>query len=207
MPSFSTAVTFLLFLLMTSSATSTTTGVVRTIKNNKKEGLIKNTADTCTMEHFRGKSQYTNCAQAEIEVEIVCDYTDNTATATTKKICSYSEKPVPSDDVAAAVTAVGCGDHGFFDPETHLIMDHVNGMCPLKFFRLTSTCIGALASSGFGVMVEVASRTGTGKETHYNDNSGTRPTTIKSILAERFLWVQAVHNETSCTRTMTRRMI
>ena len=48
-----------------------------------------------------------------------------------------------------------CGDHAFFDPETHLIMNHATGVCRLKFLLLTSTCIGAPASSGFGVMVEV----------------------------------------------------
>ena len=53
------------------------------------------------------------------------------------------------DDVAAGVTAVRCGDHAFFDPETHLIMNHATGVCRLKFLLLTSTCIGAPASSAW----------------------------------------------------------
>ena len=201
MPPVSKAGAFLLVLVVTSSVLTlaTTTGVVaassattiggkndlslvRKIKNSKKTNANANAnkGDTCTMEPFLGTSQYTNCKGEEMEVKIACDTTDNTATATnttpTTRLCSYSEEPVQYED-AAAVTpqpaATGCGDHGSFDPETHLSRDHATGMCRLKFLRLTSTCIGAPASSGFGVMVEVPPRTGTGLHNHdQNENNG-----------------------------------
>ena len=160
MPNYAQAVPLLLAsFAWTSSATSTggdnEPRLVKQIKNTKKEGL-KNKEETCTMDHFLSKSQYTNCGGEETEVVIACDYMDDTATATTKEICTYSEQPVPVPfDDSAAATAVGCGDHGSFDPEAHLSMDRATGMCQIKFFRLTSTCIGYPAKSGFGVMVEV----------------------------------------------------
>ena len=204
MPSFSKDVTMLLFLVMTSSILTFTTTVivaassaatvggtndlrplVRKIKNSKKQGN-KNTNDddTCTMEPFLGTSQYTNCEGDEMEVKIACANTDDTATATnttpTTRLCSYLEHPLQDDDAAAGATAAGCGDQGSFDPRTHLTRDHTTGVCRLKFFRLTSTCIGVPAKSGFGVMVEVASRTDTGSDNHHGqiedknhkDNSG-----------------------------------
>ena len=60
------------------------------------------------------------------------------------------------DDVAAAATAVGCGHHGSFDPETHLTRDHATGVCRLEFVALSNSCDAALvvAGGGFGVMVE-----------------------------------------------------
>ena len=203
MPFFSKAVAFLLFWVMTSSIIITTTttivvasaattiggtnalSLVRKIKNSKKTNANKD--NTCTMESFLGTSMYTNCKREEMEVEIACDTTDDTAIATnttpTTTLCSYSEQPVPFDDVAAAVTVVGCGDHGSFDPETHLIMDQATGVCRLKFLRLTraSTCAGAAVVAGgkFGVMVEAPLNTGPGlhnheqnEENHHKDNSG-----------------------------------
>ena len=196
MPNFAQAVPLLLAsFAMTSPATTTTTTTVvaassvvssleRRVSNNKsnkkQSSTNKHNDDPCTMEPFLGTSHYTNCALKEIEVKIACDYTDDTATATTKKICSYSEQPVPFDDVAAAVTAVGCGDHGFFDPETHLIKDHVTGVCRLNFVALTYSCDAeAGASSKFGVMIEVLPSTGTSPHNHehnedknHKNNSG-----------------------------------
>ena len=188
MPSFSNVDAFLLVLVVTSSiltlitttvvaaSSATTVGgtddlsLVRKIKNSKKQGS-KNTDedDACTMEPFEGTSQYTNCAGTEIEVDIACAKKGNAAAdgIPTKKSCSYSEQPVQYDDAALeATTAAGCGDHGSFDPETHLTRDHATGMCRLKFLRLTSTCVGAPASSGFGVMVEAPLSTGTGPGAH-----------------------------------------
>ena len=184
MPPVSKAGAFLLVLVVTSSvltlttmtgvvaASSATTGgdtndldVVRKIKNSKKTNANANKDDTCTMEPFLGTSMYTNCKQEETEVKIACAKKGNAAAdgTPTKKSCSYSEQPLQYEDAGpAATTAVGCGDHGFFDPETHLTRDHATGMCRLKFLRLTSTCVGAPASSGFGVMVEVPPSTGTG---------------------------------------------
>jgi len=192
MPSYWKAIPFLTAsFAMTSStnaATTTTTTVggdtdfrplVRNnIKSSKKQGL-KNKEDTCTIEQFLGTSQYSNCKRMETEVKIVCDNTDDAATAPTKKMCSYSEQPVlfDEDGAAAAEKTAGCGDHGFFDPETQLTRDHATGLCRLKFFPLTSTCIGApvVAGGKFGVMVEVPpTGTGTGPGAHKNpeDNSG-----------------------------------
>ena len=203
MPFVSKAGTFLQVLVVTSSiltlitttivvvaasaapnigGTNDLVDVVRKIKNSKKTNANANKDNTCTMEPFLGTSQYTNCKRAQMEVEISCDTTDDTAIATkvtpttTRRVCSYSERPVPYED-EAATTAVECGDHGSFDPATHLIMDHATGMCRLKFFRLTSTCIGVPAKSGFGVMVEVPSRTGPhhhehNEDTHHKNNSG-----------------------------------
>ena len=157
------AVPFLLAsFAMPSSAT------MRKIKNSKKEGLIKNTADTCTIEPFLGKSHYSNCRGKDTEVVIACDATET--------LCSYSEHPYP------ATSPVGCGDSGSFDPATYLIWDHATGGCRLKFLSLASTCVGVPASSGFGVMVEVPQNTGTGPLNHHGhnedknhkDNSGLR---------------------------------
>ena len=101
MPSFSKAGAVLLLLVMASSIiTITTTIVVASLvgsfdrrassvgsfdhhvrkinKNTKKQG-ITNKEDTCTMEPFRGKSQYTNCAEKETEVEIACANKGNAA--------------------------------------------------------------------------------------------------------------------------------
>ena len=158
---------------------------MRKIKNSKKTNANKD--NTCTMEPFLGTSMYYNCDRELTEVEIACDTTDDTAIATnttpTTKLCSYSERPVHYEDAAAATTAAGCGDHGSFDPATQLTRDHATGECRLKFFRLTSTCIGVPAKSGFGVMVEVPPRTGTGpgpgphhhehnEDNHHKNNSG-----------------------------------
>ena len=196
MPSVSKADAFLLVLVVTSSiltlatttavvaASSATTGgdtndlsLVRKIKNSKKTNVNKHNDTTCSMEPFLGTSMYTNCKKEETEVKIACAkqgiaVADGTPT---KKMCSYSEQPVlfDEDEAAAAEATAGCGDHGFFDPETHLTRDHATGVCRLKFLRLTSTCIGAPASSGFGVMVEVPPRTGTGLHNHdQNENNG-----------------------------------
>ena len=140
--------------------------LVRKIKNSKKMNANANANEDaiCAMQDFLGISQYTNCKREETEVEIACDTTDDTATTTTttKKICTYSEHPVQYNDTAAAAAAVECGDHGSFDPETHFTRDHASGVCRLKFLRLTSTCIGAPARSGFGLMTEVPPRTGPG---------------------------------------------
>ena len=200
--SFSTAVAFLLFLVMTSSIlmmTTTTTVVVaasaatpiggtndlvdhvRKIKNSKKMNAHKD--HTCTMEPFLGTSQYRNCKGAETEVKIACDTIDDTTTTTnttpTTRWCSYSERPVPYEDTAAVTTAVGCGDHGSFDPERHLVMDHATGRCRLNFITLIDSCATAEAgaSSTFGVMVEVPPRTGphhheSNEDNHHKDNSG-----------------------------------
>ena len=202
MPSFfSTAVAFLLFWVMTSIIITTTTTIVvvatpmttpiggtnalslmRKIKNSKKTNANANKDKTCTMEPFLGTSMYTNCKKKETEVKIACATTDDTTivsntTPTTTTLCSYSERPVQYEHAPPATTAAGCGDHGSFDPETHLSMDHTTGMCCLKFVRLTSTCIGVPARSGFGVMVEVQPRTGPhhhtpNEDNHHKDNSG-----------------------------------
>ena len=194
MPSFSKAGAFLLLLVMASSIITTTVVVassvgsfdrhVRKIKNTKKQG-ITNKEDACTMELFLGKSQYTNCAGKETEVEIACANTEDAATVTTTAAaatswCSYSEHPVQYNDTAVVATAL-CGDHGFFDPRTHLTRDHATGLCRLRFFSLTNSCFDAPAGgSRFGVMVEVPPSTGTSTvsynhehhEDHHKDNSG-----------------------------------
>ena len=51
-----------------------------------------------------GKLHYTNCEGTKTEVKIV------------KKNCSYSKHPMQFNDAAAVATAMGCGDHGSFDP-------------------------------------------------------------------------------------------
>ena len=135
------------------------------------------------MQDFLGTSQYSNCKREETEVEIACDTTDNAATTTTKKICTYSEHPVQYDDAAAAATAVSCGDHGTFDPQVHLTRDHTTGVCRLDFIALTNSCDAALPGAGgstFGVMVEAPLSTGPGSHNHkkhhendhHKDNSG-----------------------------------
>lgn len=174
-------------------ATTTTTAVggdkdlcpiVRKIKNSKKQDL-KNKEDTCMMQEFLGTPQYTNCKGTETEVKIVCDNTNDAATATTKKIiCLYSKYPVQYDGAAAATAvAVGCGDHGLFDPKTHLTWDHATGMSRLEFILLTHTCFGVPASRGFWLMVEAPPSTGPGsgpgthnhahhEDKNHKDNSG-----------------------------------
>ena len=63
------------------------------------------------------------------------------------------------DDAAAVCPAVGSGDNGSFDPETHL-----------NFVALTDSCDAeAGASSKFGVMVEILPSTGTGPHNHENN--------------------------------------
>ena len=152
--------------------------LVRKIKNSKKQSLIKNTADTCTMDHFLGTSQYSNCEGELTEVNIACANMDDTATATNTtpntRLCSFSEHPVPYEDDTAAASAVECGDHGSFDPRTHLTTDHATGKCRLNFIALTDSCDAAPGEAGessrFGVMVEVSLSTGTGTGTGPQNN-------------------------------------
>ena len=173
-------------IVRNSGATTATVGgnndlpLVRKFKNSKKTNT--NEDATCTMQDFLGTSQYTNCKGEETEVEIACATTDDAATTTTStKICTYSEHPVQFDDGAAAATAVGCGDHGTFDPPTHFIRDPATGVCRLDFIALTSTCIGApvVAGGKFGVIVEAPLSIGPGSHNHeqnednnQKDNSG-----------------------------------
>ena len=198
MPSISKAGAFLRVLVMTSAiitlitatvvaaSSATTVGgrndldLVRKIKNSKKTNA-NHEDDTCTMEPFLGTSQYTNCAGEEMEVKIACANKGNAAAAaaaaaaditlTERLLCSYSEHPVQYEDAAAvAATAVGCGDHGSFDPRTHLTRDHVTGECRLKFVALTDSCDAApvVAGDGFGVMVAAPLST----DNNHKDNSG-----------------------------------
>ena len=187
MPPVSKAGAFLLVLVVTSFiltlftttvvAASSVTNVggkndldlVRKIKNSKKTNANKHNDDTCTMEPFVGKSQYTNCEGTEMEVDIACANKGNAAAdgTLTKEICSYSDQPVQYDDEAPPATAAaGCGDHGSFDPKTHLIRDHATGRCRLNFVALADSCDAALAEAGassrFGVMVEAPLRTSAG---------------------------------------------
>ena len=133
-----------------------------------------------------GKSQYTNCEGTEMEVDIACANKGNAAAdgTPTKEICSYSDQPVQYDDAAPPATAAaGCGDHGSFDPKTHLIRDHATGRCRLNFVALINSCNAApvVVDDGFGVMVEAPLSTGTGPGSHnhelneddnHKDNSG-----------------------------------
>ena len=82
-------------------------------------------------------------------------------------------------------------DDGVFDPKTHLTRDPATGVCRLKFLRLTSTCVGAPASSsGFGVMVEAPLRTGPGTgpgaHTHHEPNEDDKNRKDNSGLLLRF---------------------
>ena len=202
MPSFSKAPALLLVLVVTSSiitlttlttvvaaSSATTVGgrndldLVRKIKNSKKTNTKKGA--TCTMQDFLGTSQYSNCKREETEVEIACDTTDNAATTTTKKICTYSEHPVQYDDAAAAATAVSCGDHGTFDPQVHLTRDHTTGVCRLDFIALTNSCDAALPGAGgstFGVMVEAPLSTGPGSLNHHEHHEDTNHTKNSGML-------------------------
>ena len=103
MPSFSTTVVFLL------------------IKHSKKTNA---NANTC-LSRLLYKSQYTNCAGTETELDIACANKDNAAapaaantTLTERLLCLYWEHPVPYKDEAAAMPH--CGVHGSFDPWTHI---------------------------------------------------------------------------------------
>ena len=68
-------------------------------------------------------------------MDIACANTDTAAAAaadstlTERLLCSYSEQPVQYDDAAQQATAVGCGDRGSFDPETHITLHHATGVC------------------------------------------------------------------------------
>ena len=180
------------FAIITLTTNTNTTSVVassvgsfeRRVSNNKsnKKQSNKKEENTCTIQPFLGKSQYTNCRGKETEVEIACDTTDDAApaTTTTREICLYSEHPVQYD--AAAATAVECGVRGSFDPRTHLTWDHATGVCRLDFIALDNSCDAApvVAGGGFGVMMEVPLSTGTGlgpyhheqNEAPHQENSG-----------------------------------
>ena len=160
MPSFSTTVVFLLFLVMTTTTTvggSNDLRLGRKIKHSKKTNAnaIAN-VNTCLLK-LLGKSQYTNCAGTETELDIACANKDTAAAAaadstlTERLLCSYSEHPVQyEDEVAAAMTAAapGCGVHGSFDPWTHITLDHATGVCRLKFVALIDSCDAAPAVAG-----------------------------------------------------------
>ena len=168
MPIYVQALPFLLaaFAMPSSSTATTNTTVggntalrprVLNTKNSKKQGSIPNMAETCTMERFLGKSHYINCKEKDTEVVIACD--------TTKTLCSYSEQPYP------ATSPAGCGDHGSFDPKTHLLRDPITGGCRLKFLSLINSCDAApvVADDGFGVMVEAPLSRGTGPGSHNHE--------------------------------------
>ena len=94
----------------------------------------------------------------------------------TKKICSYSEQPMQFDDAAAVCPAVGSGDNGSFDPETHL-----------NFVALTDSCDAeAVVSSKFWLMVETPLSTGTGPGLHNHDQNGDNNHKDKSGMLLRF---------------------
>ena len=143
------------------------------------------------MEQFLGTSQYTNCAGEVREVDIACATTDDAAafsTTTTTGLCSYAEHPQQDDDAAAGATAVGCGDHGSFDPQAHLTRDHVTGACRLNFVALFDSCDAAplVAGGGFGVMVEAPLRTSPGAHDHHEPNKDKNPKDNNSGLLLRF---------------------
>ena len=152
MPSFSTTVVFLL------------------IKHSKKTNA---NANTC-LSRLLYKSQYTNCAGTETELDIACANKDNAAapaaantTLTERLLCLYWEHPVPYKDEAAAMPH--CGVHGSFDPWTHITLDHATGVCRLKFVVLTDSCDAAapvFTGGNFGVMVEAPLSTDPGSHSH-----------------------------------------
>ena len=203
MPNFAQAVSFLIAsLAMTSPATTTTTVVaassvvsslerrVSNNKSNKKQGSKNKNEDeneTCTMEPFLGRSQYTNCAGEVTEVNIACATADDAATVsttTTTGLCSYAEQPLQDDDTAAGATPAGCGDHGSFDPQKHLTRDPVTGACRLTFVALFNSCdaVPVVAGGRFGVMVEAPLTTGPGAHDHHEPNEDKNPNDNSELL-------------------------
>ena len=159
-------------------------------KSNKKQGSKNKNEDeneTCTMEPFVGTYVYKNCAGEVTEVNIACATTNDAATVsttTTTGLCSYAEQPLQDDDTAAGATPAGCGDHGSFDPQTHLTRDPVTGACRLTFVALFNSCdaVPMVAGGRFGVMVEAPLRTGPGAHDHHEPNEDKNPKDNSGLL-------------------------
>ena len=153
---------------MASFAMTSSTTIVRKIKNSKKNQA----PPVCTWRNFVGSSKYRNCKKVETKIQIECG--DEDAEETTR-MCQYSEHPwndeKKEEDTDAAAAA--CNVHGSFDPNTHITTDSATGLCHLKFLPLFDSCdvdANGSPSGVFGMKAEIHNSHNT--ENHNDDNSG-----------------------------------